>query len=119
MSDREDTPKWIDLKEFVDKGYLQEANRLFFHPLGLSLAVAVDDVGVGVTFHGFMDCRDDPDGVLFGPSFTPDQALQREEKVNFIKAEMEKRAQHRIEKYGSAVQPPESLQRLIRAETGH
>ncbi len=35
--------KFLDLKEFVETGYLQEANRLFFHPLGLALAVSVVD----------------------------------------------------------------------------
>jgi hypothetical protein len=30
----------INIKEFREKGYLQEANRRFFHPLGLALSVA-------------------------------------------------------------------------------
>jgi hypothetical protein len=44
--------KWADMKkmdigEFLEKGYLQEANRLFFHPLGLALTV--EDNGPGGT----------------------------------------------------------------------
>jgi hypothetical protein len=35
--------KRIDIKEFREFGYLQEANRLFLHPLGLALEVVVED----------------------------------------------------------------------------
>ena len=38
-----DVPQ-MDLNEFLDAGYLQEVNRLFFHPLGLALAFLQDDV---------------------------------------------------------------------------
>jgi hypothetical protein len=31
--------KYIDLDEFMEEGFLQEANRKFFHPLGLALQV--------------------------------------------------------------------------------
>jgi hypothetical protein len=38
--------KWIDAREFREAGFLQEANRLFFHPHGLALAVTtVKDEG--------------------------------------------------------------------------
>lgn len=58
--------KRIDIKEFRDKGFLQEANRLFFHPLGLALEVIVDDDGGKVTLGGIWDYRDDPEGMFFG-----------------------------------------------------
>lgn len=32
-----DTRKYMDLKEFREAGFLQEANRVFFHPLGVTL----------------------------------------------------------------------------------
>lgn len=32
-------PKRIDIKEFREKGYLQELNRNFLHPLGLALEI--------------------------------------------------------------------------------
>lgn len=37
----EDSPgiKYLDLREFLDGGFLQEANRQFFHPLGLALEI--------------------------------------------------------------------------------
>ena len=31
------TKKQLDIEEFVEFGYLQEANRRYFHPLGLEL----------------------------------------------------------------------------------
>jgi hypothetical protein len=40
--------KWIDAREFREAGFLQEANRQFFHPHGLALAVTTvtdDDEG--------------------------------------------------------------------------
>lgn len=33
--------KWMGVKEFREEGYLQEANRQFFHPLGLALEIIV------------------------------------------------------------------------------
>jgi len=33
--------KHIDIKEFQELGFLQEANRQFFHPHGLALEVTV------------------------------------------------------------------------------
>ena len=35
--------KRIDIKEFRAKGFLQEVNREFFHPLGLALEVIIND----------------------------------------------------------------------------
>lgn len=59
--------KRMDLDEFRDKGFLQEVNRLFFHPLGLALEVIIDDE-TGKVSHlgGVWDYRDDPEGMFFG-----------------------------------------------------
>lgn len=56
-------PKLMDLKEFCEKGYLQEANRQFFHPLGLAMAITLNEAGEYV-FHGIID-SDDPTGIYF------------------------------------------------------
>jgi|SRR5882724_1739927 len=53
----------LDWKTLRDDGYLQEANRMFFHPLGLALAVTVNDDGVGTL--SVLDARDDPEGFNF------------------------------------------------------
>lgn len=46
--------KWIDAREFKEEGFLQEANRQFFHPHGLALAITRitddDDAGPVHTF---------------------------------------------------------------------
>lgn len=57
--------KRIDIKEFQEFGYLQEANRLFFHSLGLALEVIVDEETGSVTLGGVWDSRADPEGILF------------------------------------------------------
>lgn len=67
----------IDIAEFRDKGFLQEVNRQFFHPLGLALEVMIDIKGV-TKLGGIWDYRDDPEGLFFG-----DEMLE-EEKINYV-----------------------------------
>jgi len=57
--------KRMDIKEFREKGYLQEANRLFFHPLGLALEGIIDEENGEMKLGGIWDSRDDPEGILF------------------------------------------------------
>lgn len=49
--------EYLDLQEFQERGYLQEANRLFFHPLGLALEISQGDDG-SWTLSGIWDCRE-------------------------------------------------------------
>lgn len=56
----------MELKDFQEKGFLQEVNRCFLHRLGLALAFAKDDVTGEVSFSGIQDERDDPEGIIFG-----------------------------------------------------
>ena len=65
----------MDLNEFIRDGYLQEANRLFFHPLGLALSAAVSDDGE-VKLSGIYDCREE--GIVFAPG---DIELEKVAKV--------------------------------------
>jgi len=60
-----DDVKRMDIKEFQDAGYLQEVNRMFFHPLGLALEVARNDEDGSMTLSGVRDNRDDPEGMIF------------------------------------------------------
>jgi hypothetical protein len=63
----------MDLREFVEEGYLQEVNRRFLHPLGLALEVRIavnPDAGderteVEYELGGIWDGRDDPEGTIF------------------------------------------------------
>ena len=36
-------PDRMSVKEFRERGFLQELNRLFLHPLGLALEVIIDN----------------------------------------------------------------------------
>lgn len=58
--------KRIDIREFQKRGYLQEVNRRFLHPLGMALEVAVMTDGA-VVLSGIWDYRDDPEGIYFAP----------------------------------------------------
>jgi len=70
--------KHIDIREFVDEGYLQEVNRRFLHPLGLALEVVEEPDG-SCRIGGVWDYRDDPEGVLFAPeALDADKALRVE-----------------------------------------
>lgn len=57
--------KRMDIADFRAAGFLQEANRLFFHPHGLALEVVVHDDG-SETLGGVWDYRDDSEGIIFG-----------------------------------------------------
>lgn len=57
--------KYMNIKDFRDKGFLQEVNRQFFHPLGLALEVAIDDDSGACSLGGIWDYRDDPEGMFF------------------------------------------------------
>ena len=52
--------KYLDPKLLVSEGYLQEANRQFFHPLGMALEVNPQTGEIKV-----WDYRDDPEGINF------------------------------------------------------
>lgn len=88
----------MDVKEFCEFGYLQEANRRFFHPLGLALEVTVEDDG---TEHlsGIWDYRDDPEGIIFDPGYMDPEKAQRVQDV------ISKRYHDRITLLGYWVQP--------------
>lgn len=81
--------KRIDIKEFREKGYLQEANRLFFHPLGLALEIVIDD-NDNYSLGGVWDYRNDPEGMFFGDSMITESKVQhvkelRESKIEYRK----------------------------------
>lgn len=65
------TAKLVSAAELRDSGMLQEVNRLFFHPLGIKLALQAH--GGELAIHGFIDDRDDPEGVRFEGSLPDPQ----------------------------------------------
>jgi len=88
----------MDLEEFRDFGYLAEANRVFFHPLGLALAVQVGGEG-GCTGLVVLDDRSDSEGWVF--SNVDDELIN---KVERVQAEWEERGLTRIPALGRMIQ---------------
>lgn len=93
----------MSIKEFVEQGYLQEANRCFFHPLGLELAVDVigsRDPEEHTLF--VQDHRNVPEGARFADG-TLDVGKQQ-----FVTARLQERAMARQQVHGWVVQPTEA-----------
>jgi len=86
----------IDIAEFQELGYLQEVNRLFFHPLGLALEIVIDDHGERLG--GIWDSREDDEGFYFGKDMID------KDKSRFVLREFEKRKYARIKLFGDMVQ---------------
>ncbi len=93
------TIKYLDGKTFRDDGYLQEANRGFFHPLGLALQLVSDPADPGRPANLLVcDYRDDAEGVNFvGGGLT--------EKAQRIKVIAETRRPARLAGLGYWQQP--------------
>jgi hypothetical protein len=92
----------VRLAEFIKVGYLQEVNRQFFHPLGLSLAI---DGGTNdVIFRAHVsDHRESEIGPTFGEGelATPLAAT----RAARIQSEHSKRSATRLKKLGFSIQP--------------
>jgi len=80
ISDEEVKIKYMDMNEFKNEGFLQEVNRVFFHPLGLAMSVVVDKDGNVTGLGPMWDYRDDPEGMFFGES-----KLISEEKIKKVR----------------------------------
>lgn len=101
----------LNINEFVEKGYLQEANRLFFHPLGLSLVVKYDEDSQQFALGGVLDCRSDEEGVVFGSSKDSGQASVRTEKFSSVQKEIKEKSSIRVQRFGWSIQPIEDMVR--------
>jgi hypothetical protein len=93
-----DEIKTIDIKEFRERGYLHEVNRLVLHPLGLALSVKVNEDGTE-ELGPIWDYRHDPEGIIFGDD------LLSAEKAIAVRREMFERRGERIKRLGFVVQP--------------
>lgn len=94
----DEQPKRMDISEFRRNGYLQEANRLFFHPLGLALEVQIDDYG-NESLGGIWDYRDDPEGILYHA----DELSS--DKAEWVAEELERHEDERERLMGDIIQP--------------
>lgn len=88
--------KKIDIKEFVEEGYLQEVNRLFLHSLGLALEVTQEEDG-SMHLSGVWDAREDPEGIVF-------DSLDRDKALRIWDVKFE-RGKVRQERLGFDIQP--------------
>ena len=88
--------KRMDIREFQEKGFLQEANRLFFHPHGLALEILIEDGEYRLG--GVWDYRDDAEGIVFGEK-------PNEEKAATVYAEQKRHAEARRALMGDVIQP--------------
>lgn len=100
----------ISVEEFRAKGYLQELNRRFLHPLGLALEVSINETDGSERFSGVWDCRDDEEGIFFDIANSSEyrRALFLTH-ASFIDDELESRSKARKEKLGYVVEPIEGL----------
>lgn len=111
----------IDVGEFRDRGYLQEVNRRFLHPLGLALEVRSPADGFldrlralrrawqeskGWTMGGVWDYRDDPEGMRYAGPGLPNRL-----KALWVTAERNAKATERRRTLGYVVQPLPDLDR--------
>lgn len=92
-----DDIKRIDIAEFRDKGYLQELNRRFLHPLGMALEVRINEEGTQ-ELGGVWDYRDDPKGMFY-------DGIDLEEKALSVEAEWKAKRATREAALGYMVQP--------------
>ena len=92
-------PDRMSVKEFRERGFLQELNRLFLHPLGLALEVIIDDETGVVAFGGIWQ-TDDPEGIAFEYIDIG--------KVKYVRELAEAMAAPRLQALGYIVQPPET-----------
>jgi len=120
----------IDIKEFKDEGFLQEANRQFFHPLGLALEINIDwpntikrleeiDEKIAdaekekfdnnpsnhphavYSLGGIWDYRDDPDGMFFGKGVIDKEKIKKVNSLRKLKTEQRKNSGFKVSKYGT------------------
>jgi hypothetical protein len=97
--------KYIDIKEFREKGYLQELNRQFLHPLGLALEIKIDEDGKE-TLGGIWDYRNDAEGIHYDLKNSLESRKNRfKEKCDFVDNEYNKRSIERRKKLGFVIEP--------------
>lgn len=98
----------MDIKEFREKGYLQELNRMFLHPLGLALEVQIDEEG-NESLGGIWDYRNDKEGIHYAlndPKVTDAERLKAfAEKAKLIAKEFDDRVAGRVGKLGFFAEP--------------
>lgn len=98
-------PKKIDIKEFRELGFLQEANRQFFHPLGLALEISIDENG-NESLGGIWDYRDDLEGIHYNLKDSPSERIESfKRKLVNVEKEKQKHKSTREKLFGNIIEP--------------
>lgn len=92
--------KRMPIEDFRKLGFLQEANRQFFHPLGLALEVVVGEDGEQ-RLGGIWDYRGEDQGIVFEDLTDADSHA----KAVVVALERLRRAGLRVRMFGDVVQP--------------
>lgn len=97
--------KRMDIKEFREKGYLQELNRTFLHPLGLALEISIDEDTDREFISGVWDYREDEEGIHYNLKEALDDRIQRfEDNATYIEDQFSERAQNRVDLLGYLIE---------------
>jgi hypothetical protein len=97
--------KLINIKEFREKGYLQELYRRFLHPLGLALSVKIDENDNEI-LGSVWDYRNDKEGIYYDLLNSNDDRINKfKEKAQYIDNEFNKRKDKRIEILNDIIEP--------------
>ena len=96
----------LDSVALADQGYVQEANRRFFHPLGLHMAVQIvtDDPDSPFQIR-VMDCRNVIAGVVYAPAEDACESSVRSRREKAIDRQWTRRAAVRRHRTGIVRQP--------------
>lgn len=95
------TENYISPKDFLNKGYVQEANRIFFHPLGLQLEIHTNDEGIDEI--KVLDRSIIPEGLIMSEEEINSDKVKENAKFFFF--EINKRMELRIATFKFAIQP--------------
>jgi hypothetical protein len=92
--------------EFREKGYLQEVNRRFFHPLGIALAAITNNATGEIIGFQIVDDRDDSYGTIYDLKNSDVERIKRFQKnETFINEEIKKRSVERLNMLGHVIEP--------------
>lgn len=101
--------KTIDIKEFREKGYLQELNRRFLHPLGMALSVLVNNDGESLA--EIWDYREDDEGVYLDiAGGTKEKKEKYKQKKEFVDNEITNRRKKRTKELGYFIEPIDNIE---------
>lgn len=96
----------IDLRKFLEIGYLQEVNRQWFHPRGMALTIVLDD-DPAVKPYMVVQGDDDPEGSYFGwELMSPAEIAEARDKFVAVAMDAEDRRVGREAALGYWEQPP-------------